>query len=71
MTELKLGRVYYHRIRDIENWCESHIGLGDWSDRSEFRKDENLKWSISQMFGTTFIRFRNDIDATLFTLRWL
>jgi hypothetical protein len=71
MTELNLGREYYHRIRDIEQWCEIHIGLGDWSDRSEFRQDENLLWSISQMFGTTFIRFRRKQDATLFALRWL
>ena len=71
VTEIKLGREYYHRIRDIEKWCLDNIGNGDWAGQSDFREDSNLQWSNNQMFGTTFFRFRRDSDATLFALRWM
>jgi hypothetical protein len=71
MTELKLGREYYHRIREMEQWLDFNLGSGDWAVRSDFLEDSNLRWSINQAFGTTFIRFRRDSDATLFTLKWL
>jgi hypothetical protein len=70
-VEIKLGREYYHRIREIEKWCETNVGLGDWAALSDFREDKNLQWSINQQFGYTFVRFRQERDATLFTLRWL
>jgi len=70
MTEIKLGREYYHHIRDIERWCRDNVGAGDWATRSEFREDRDIQWSINQIFGNTFLRFRRDSDATLFTLRW-
>lgn len=71
MTELKLGREYYHRLRDMEQWLDSNIGLGDWAALSDFLDDSNLQWSINQIFGYTYIRFRQERDATLFTLKWL
>lgn len=71
MKELRLGREYYHRLRDIERWCRDNVGDGDWAPRSEFRGDRNLQWSINQTFGHTYVRFRRDSDATLFTLKWL
>ena len=71
MTELKLGREYYHRIQEIEKWCDINIGAGDWAAKSDFQEDSTLRWSISQQFGYTYVRFRRDRDATLFTLRWL
>jgi len=71
MTEIKLGHEYYHHIRDIERWCWDNVGAGDWVTKSKFREDRDIQWSINQQFGTTFLRFRRDADATLFTLRWL
>lgn len=71
MIELKLGREYYHRIREIEQWCDANIGQGDWASQSDFWEDSTLLWSINQMFGTTWLRFRRDTDATLFTLKWM
>jgi hypothetical protein len=70
VTELKLGREYYHRIRDMEQWCLENIGNGDWASRSDFREDSTLLWSINQIFGITWLRFRRDSDATMFALRW-
>ena len=71
MIELKLGREYYHRLRDMEQWLDANIGLGDWAALSEFLDDSDLRWSINQIFGYTYIRFRQERDATLFTLKWL
>ena len=71
MTELKLGREYYHRLRDIEQWLDANIGSGDWAALSDFLDDSDLRWSINQIFGHTYIRFRQERDATLFTLKWL
>jgi len=71
MKELRLGREYYHRLRDIERWCRDNVGDGDWAPRSEFREDQNLQWSINQIFGHTYVRFRRDRDATMFALKWL
>jgi hypothetical protein len=71
MRELKLGREYYHRLRDMEQWLDANIGSGDWAALSDFLDDNNLRWSINQMFGYTYVRFRRDSDATMFTLRWL
>ena len=71
MIELKLGREYYHRLRDMEQWLDSNIGLGDWAALSEFLDNGNLQWSINQIFGYTYIRFRQERDATLFTLKWM
>ena len=71
MIDLKLGREYYHLIREIEQWCFDNIGAGDWTTQPDFREDSTLMWGINQMFRTTFICFRRDADATLFTLKWM
>jgi hypothetical protein len=55
----------------MEQWLDSNIGLGDWAALSEFLDDSNLQWSINQIFGYTYIRFRQERDATLFTLKWM
>lgn len=71
MTELRLGREYYHQLKDIERWCRDNVGEGDWATRLEFREDRNIQWSINVTFGYTCLRFRRDSDATLFTLKWM
>lgn len=71
MIELYLGREYYHRLREIERWCRANVGNGDCATRSDFREDRDIQWSINQQFGHTYVRFRRDRDATMFTLKWL
>lgn len=70
MTELKLGREYYHLQREIMDWCYKNIGNGDWADKG-MMEDRNFKWGVSSMFGNTFLTFRDDRDASLFVLKWM
>lgn len=60
MTEFKLERdEYYHKHRDIAQWCFEQFGYMD--DR----------WYQRFAFGTQFMQFEREEDAALFALRWL
>lgn len=68
MTEIKLGREYYHRLRDMEQWCLDNIGNGGYGT---VKGTNDLVWAYMTMFGNTTVYFRRDTDATLFALKWL
>ena len=61
MTEFKLERdEYYHRHRDIAQWCWEQFGEMDPG-----------RWYQRFAFGTQFMQFEREEDASLFALYWL
>ena len=62
MIEFTLEREkYYHRHRDIAQWCCDQFG-------DNF---PNYRWYQRFAFGTQFMQFEREEDASLFALYWL
>lgn len=61
MIEFKLDRdEYYHKHIEIARWCAEQFGY--------MRLD---RWYQRFAFGTQFIQFVREEDASLFALYWL
>ena len=56
--EITLNRDYYHKQREIVNWCLIHFGYDD------------QRWSWSSIFGSTFFYFTEEKDYSWFILKW-
>ena len=58
------------------NWCNKNIGKNysnEWVwniPDDEFWATTGHVWAIQGSFGNTAFYFRNEADATLFSLRW-
>ena len=64
MENVEFGRDKYHLQGEMVKWCKENIGKGGWLQA------EGAVWSVDSAFGTTFFKFVNESDATLFRLRW-
>ena len=54
----------YHEQREMVRWCEQNFGLGGYFP------EPNQRWRWDSMFGSTFFYFKDERDATLFSLKW-
>lgn len=77
-TSFEFGKDRYHLQKTMIAWCEEHIGPGSWIF-NQSPKDwtglsaangEPAVWTISSVFGNTFFAFKDEKDATMFSLRW-
>ena len=68
MIELSLNRDYYHLQEKMYAWCQENLGLGGWSAVPTAHND--VQWGVASAFGNTHFYFRNESDATLFSLKW-
>lgn len=66
----------YHLQSEMTKWCEEFLGknadgrnwiIGNYEDENEWH---TRTWALSSMFGNTFFYFKNESDATAFTLKW-
>jgi hypothetical protein len=71
MIEVVFEKDRYHTIGTMERWCAENIGLGGWvyGDPDDWEEGKR-KWAITSIFGRTTFYFKDDEDATMFTLRW-
>jgi hypothetical protein len=70
MIEIVFEKDRYHTIGTMERWCRENIGVGGWVYADPKDWEEERKWAMSSAFGRTTFYFRDDEDATMFTLRW-
>ncbi len=64
--QIHLDKGHYHLIESMRNWCVGNIGTGGyWALR------EGDHWCVLTAFGRSSWCFKNQNDATLFTLKWL
>ena len=62
MFSIRLDRSYYHRHSEIFNLCVSMFGECSYHEEIS----EGKAWSISNMFGYTTIKFKNESDLNKF-----
>lgn len=65
-TTVRVPReVYWHQKEQMFDWCQYNFGEWDryWPDPKT--------WSSYSTFGAADFYFKNEADATAFTLRWL
>jgi hypothetical protein len=67
--QVHLEKDRYHLIADIRQWCMQNIGIGgSWVSVVAGQGD---RWCVITAFGKSSWCFKNQHDATLFTLRWV
>ncbi len=66
LIELQFDKDRYHLQRDMVQWCEQNLGPGGYTGVDPYTST----WSWNSMFGSTFFYFKNERDATLFSLKW-
>ena len=71
MKTINLGTVASNFTQQDQRykWCEAQLGKGAYFDSRAF-SDPEVQWAVDQSYGNIYFTFRNDRDATLFTLRW-
>lgn len=67
MTEIWFGKDQYHRQQEMYQWCINHLGIGGWG--IPYRNGLE-RWGMDCNFGSTCFYFRDESDATLFSLKW-
>ena len=53
----------YHQVREIIEWCLENVGPGGYNSLDSI-------WAVVTTFGKSSWLFKNQDDATMFTLRW-
>jgi hypothetical protein len=75
ITEISFGKDKYHLQEPMQDWLKQNIGPGHWTSGTpaswEWIAHKDSVWCISCIFGNTTFAFKNPIDATAFTLRWI
>ncbi len=73
-TTVELGKDHYHLQSNMEAWCTQHIGKNPRYTNWVYSQPKDWEglgtWCMNSAFGTTFFYFKNESDATLFTLKW-
>ena len=72
-TTIVFGKEHYHLQREMEQWCEQHIGKNDrmnWTFSEPATWEGLGDWCMASQFGNTFFYFKRDEDAMMFTLKW-
>lgn len=73
---VEFGKDKYHLQRQMEEWCTEHISQNPRYKNWVFMKPKDGEWEglgqwcMDSAFGNTFFYFKNESDATMFTLRW-
>ena len=67
--EIEFGKDRYHQLREMAEWLRQNIGAGGWVHTDPDDWDER-NWAMSSIFGNSVFYFKNQADATAFTLRW-
>ena len=73
MSHVTLGKELYHLHEQMQNWCSSKFGPGNWINERVVKDWEGMQvdWTIHSMFGITTLCFKEPKHCTLFILRWL
>ena len=53
----------------MAEWLRQNMGAGGWVHTDPDDWDER-NWAMSSIFGNSVFYFKNQADATAFTLRW-
>jgi hypothetical protein len=73
-TTVHIGKDKYHLQREMETWCEENINNNapyrNWTSFAPTLWEDMGTWCIASAFGNTFFYFKNESDATAFTLKW-
>ena len=71
---VEFSNRYYLLQGEMEKWCERHIcenpPYTNWVYSKPTEWEGLGNWCMASAFGTTFFYFKNESDATLFTLKW-
>lgn len=65
MIEIEISKRRYHEVNDMVRWCTEQFGQGGWLAKPYDR------WTLEQAFGESSFKFKDEKDATLFTLKWV
>ena len=69
LIKVNFDKGRYHLVTKMEEWCHQRIGPGGWvyPDPDDWC---TRRWAVSATFGNTVFYFKNQVDATVFALRW-
>jgi len=69
---ITFGKDRYHQHIEMENWCSSKFGPGNWISERIVKDWEGMQvtWTIHSMFGNTTFSFKDPKHLTLFLLVW-
>lgn len=81
MVTLKLEKISVTKYMEMRAWCQEQYGKESWWIKQLDNPASNIKWHArSQMDtatmknindeGTVFFAFKDDKDATMFSLVW-
>lgn len=71
MIEISLDRSYHSRVAEMVSWLLKHVGPGNAHMFNLYVPEPTPEWYVDQIFGHTFIKFKNESDAVQFTLTWM
>lgn len=80
MTEVKLDNINPERYQEMQSWCREYFGAVAWWKNQLENPRTNFRWHMQGAkdpneetgelaYSAVFI-FREDKDATMFTLKW-
>lgn len=69
---ITFGKDRYHQHTEMQNWCSSHFGPGNWISERIVKDWEGMQvtWTIHSMFGNTTFCFKDPRHLMHFILRW-
>lgn len=66
MIKFSFEKDKYHLQDDIRAWCRENFGSGMWMNP----KGHTQTWGWETAFGHTQYYFKNELEASMFALRW-
>lgn len=72
MKAITFRKSRYHQHVEMEDWCQKHIGPGQWYYPSTdiWEKLGDSLWVIYGSFGNITFAFKEEKHYMLFLLRW-
>jgi hypothetical protein len=69
---ITFGKEQYHLHTEMQNWCTSKFGPGNWISERVVKDWEGMQvnWTIHSMFGNTTFCFKDPKHLTWFILKW-
>jgi hypothetical protein len=69
---ITFGKDRYHQHTEMQNWCTSKFGPGNWISERTVKDWEGMQvnWTIHSMFGNTTFCFKDPKDLMHFIFRW-
>lgn len=65
MNNIRLGREFYPKLREIEDWLIENVGPGGYS------YGEDNAWRVETVFGYSTYTFKHEGDLKAFSEEWV